>query len=331
MIHSHSYPRAALAGNPSDGYFGKTLAYTFNNFKAEVCLKPAASESAMPANLKIFDCPGTDKMLNADMTHWAEGIRLIPGAIRCFAEYCREHGIQPDTEPYTLGFRSDIPSQVGLASSSAIVHACYQALMSHHGVDIAAPFLANEILRAEVEILKIQGGLQDRVTQVYRGMVFMDFKQALMRRRRYGHYETIEPPPGLRLYVAYRPELAEFSGILHGQLRDRWNRNDRDLKQAMERCAGFAARARQQLMQGDFSALARTINAGFDQRHAVIPSSPGNLEMIQLARSVGASANQAGSGGAITGTCADENMFDDLKRLLTSRGIEVIQPEVTRP
>ena len=29
ITKAHAYPRAALIGNPSDGYFGKTIAFTF--------------------------------------------------------------------------------------------------------------------------------------------------------------------------------------------------------------------------------------------------------------------------------------------------------------
>jgi glucuronokinase len=38
IIKTHAYPRAALIGNPSDGYFGKTIAFTFSNFQAEVTI-----------------------------------------------------------------------------------------------------------------------------------------------------------------------------------------------------------------------------------------------------------------------------------------------------
>ena len=38
IIHSKSYPRAGLIGNPSDGYFGKTIAFIVRNFEAEVIL-----------------------------------------------------------------------------------------------------------------------------------------------------------------------------------------------------------------------------------------------------------------------------------------------------
>jgi len=36
LIKTHSFARAALIGNPSDGYFGKTIAFTFSEFMAEV-------------------------------------------------------------------------------------------------------------------------------------------------------------------------------------------------------------------------------------------------------------------------------------------------------
>ena len=38
IIRTKAYPRAALIGNPSDGYFGKTIAFTFSDFAAEVTL-----------------------------------------------------------------------------------------------------------------------------------------------------------------------------------------------------------------------------------------------------------------------------------------------------
>jgi glucuronokinase len=38
LIKTHSYARAGLIGNPSDGYFGKTIAFTFSAFSAEVTM-----------------------------------------------------------------------------------------------------------------------------------------------------------------------------------------------------------------------------------------------------------------------------------------------------
>ena len=38
IIKTRAFPRAALIGNPSDGYHGKTIAFVFSNYHAEVQL-----------------------------------------------------------------------------------------------------------------------------------------------------------------------------------------------------------------------------------------------------------------------------------------------------
>ena len=48
MIETTAYPRAALIGNPSDGYFGKTIAFTFKNFEARVTLQPSEALQLIP-------------------------------------------------------------------------------------------------------------------------------------------------------------------------------------------------------------------------------------------------------------------------------------------
>jgi glucuronokinase len=50
--------------------------------------------------------------------------------------------------------------------------------------------------------------------------------------------------------------------------------------------------------------------------------------MIRTAREAGASANFAGSGGAIVGTYRDARMYDDLVSALRPLGVAVIQPIV---
>jgi len=42
MIETYGYARAGLLGNPSDGYFGKTIAFVISNFRARVLLYPSA-------------------------------------------------------------------------------------------------------------------------------------------------------------------------------------------------------------------------------------------------------------------------------------------------
>ena len=51
------------------------------------------------------------------------------------------------------------------------------------------------------------------------------------------------------------------------------------------------------------------IDANFDLRAQIYQIDQGNLEMVHTAREAGATANFAGSGGAIVGTYEDEDMF----------------------
>jgi glucuronokinase len=50
--------------------------------------------------------------------------------------------------------------------------------------------------------------------------------------------------------------------------------------------------------------------------------------MVDVARACGASANFAGSGGAIVGTYASEATFAALRRALEAVGCSVIKPQM---
>ena len=53
IIETYSYPRAAVIGNPSDGYFGKTIAFVFSNFTAKVQLYQTPELEIKPQRLDI--------------------------------------------------------------------------------------------------------------------------------------------------------------------------------------------------------------------------------------------------------------------------------------
>ena len=42
FIETYAYARAGLLGNPSDGYYGKTISLLVRNFRARVILYPSA-------------------------------------------------------------------------------------------------------------------------------------------------------------------------------------------------------------------------------------------------------------------------------------------------
>jgi glucuronokinase len=329
IIRTHAYPRAALIGNPSDGYFGKTIAFTFDNFQAEAVLYETPELAILPSE--------RDGSTFRSIHHLADevrlfgyygGIRLLKAAIKCFYEYCREHDIQLHDRNFTVRYRSSIPHLVGLAGSSAIITACMRALMHFYDVDIPRPQLANLIRAVENRELGISAGLQDRVAQVYQGLVYMDFDRGLIERQGYGRYEPLDPALLPPLYVAYRTDLSEGSQVFHNNIRERFERGEAEVVGAMRQWAELTDRARDCLLARDREGLAALMNRNFDLRASLYRISEGNLRLIATARSVGASAKFPGSGGAIVGTYRDDAMFQAIEKAFAGQPVHVFRPHL---
>lgn len=329
IIHTKAYPRAGLIGNPSDGYFGKTIAFTFSNFSAEVLLYQTPELEIIPAAQDHSHFQSI-RALATDVRHhgYYGGIRLLKAAIKRFYDYCEENHITLDERNFTIRYQSNIPQQVGLAGSSAIITACFRALMAFYQIEIPKPILANLILSVENRELCIPAGLQDRVAQVYQGLVFMDFNKDMMDVQGYGRYEPLDPALLPPLFIAYRTDLAEGTEVFHNNIRARWEMGDPVVLEAMKYWAGLTVQVRDLLQRGERDKLAPLINAGFDKRRAIYQIGKGNIRMVEAARSVGASAQFTGSGGAIVGTYTDDAMFAALQQKLEPLGIKLLKPQI---
>ena len=163
---------------------------------------------------------------------------------------------------------------------------------------------------------------------MYEGLVYMDFSKELMDRQGYGSYERLDPELLPKMYLAYRTSLSEGTEIFHNNVRERWRSGDTEVVQAMQTWAAYAEDGRRALIERDHEALNRLIDANFDLRAKLYRISEGNLDMIRAARSVNASANFAGSGGAVTGTYRDEAAYDRLVRAMQAIGVAVVKPVV---
>ena len=329
IIETHSYPRAAVIGNPSDGYFGKTIAFLFSNFRASVQLYHSPELKIYPQGLDITSFDSIHQLVeNVNLNGYYGGIRLLKGTIKVFYDYCDKQNIQIDGRNFTIRYHSNIPLRLGLAGSSAIITACMKALMSFYNVDIPKPIMANLVLSVETEELGIAAGLQDRVAQAYEQPVYMDFEKRTMQKQGYGNYEELEAVNFKNMYIAFRKNLSEGTEVVHNNLRARYNIGEKVVLDAMKKWIGLTDAYRVALEQNDQQAMHDLINQNFDLRKSLIPVSQGNIEMVETARSVGASAKFTGSGGAIIGTYRDEGMFDQLVKVLGKKEIEVIKPEI---
>ncbi|MEE2674531.1 MAG: GHMP kinase, partial [Myxococcota bacterium] len=215
-VVSIAHARVGLLGNPSDGYGGKAIALAIENFRALVTieasdrfeLKPGPSDGTSFSSAR--DAAGSFASWGPD-----DGLRLMRAALKRFAGESKAFAALGEDDPllrFSLGYETDVPRQVGLAGSSAIVVASLRALCDWFGSRIEPARLAELALSAEVEDLGIAAGAMDRVIQAHGGLMAMDLKEP----RRADSYQVLDPTRLPPLFVAWDPALGKPSGRAHG-------------------------------------------------------------------------------------------------------------------
>jgi mevalonate kinase len=330
LIRKKAYARAGLIGNPSDGYNGKTISIIVRNYWAQVTLYEWDQLELVPSQEDKSRFPGIRELANDVTLHgYYGGIRLVKATIKRFVEYCISSGHRLHERNFSVRYESNIPRQVGLAGSSAIIVATLRCLMEFYKVEIPIEVRPSLVLSVETEELGIAAGLQDRVIQVYGGAVLMDFSKGRMRSLKgmsCGVYERLDPALLPPLYLAYNTAVGEPTEVVHNNLRHRFQQGEPAVVGAMQRFAELTDQARDAILAGDSARLGQLIDANFDLRRSICQIPSGQVEMVERARSAGATAKFAGSGGTIIGTYPDEATF---RRLVTD--LEPIHCAVIRP
>lgn len=304
--------RAALAGNPSDGYGGAVLAVAVEAFAAEATVVGTATDrmDAQSGEMGLAMEPAMELAMElADPTIARTGeTELVDATV---ARFCSEFLPALDPAVIPVVWNTTIPRSVGLGGSSAIVLAVLRALSDFHAVALTPDRLAELALSIEVDDLGIAAGMQDRIAQSYGGVTFMDCGEA----PRYERLDGVSLPP---LLVAWREDAAEASGVVHGDLRERHLRGEAIVLESMAELAALARRARGAALAGDRAELARCADASFDARARMLQLNQRHVEMIEVARRHGAGANYTGSGGAVICVCEGERHRDAVALALGS-------------
>ena len=329
IITTRAHARAGLLGNPSDGFYGKTIAFIIRNFTVEVTLYESPELEVLDSDEDRSRFSSLDDLVRqVNLYGYYGGVRLIKAAIRKFADFFARRHITLPRRNFTIRYRSNIPRLVGLGGSSAIVTAVIRALMRFYGLEIPKTLLPSLALAAETEELKIPAGLQDRVIQAYEGVVYMDFAKKLVEADGHGYYEPLPKDCLPLLFVAYRAELAEGSEVVHSGLRVRFDRGEPAVVNAMKKFASFAERGREALLAHDTATLAKLMDANFDLRRKICPLNPRQVEMVEAARRLGAPCKFAGSGGAVVGLCESPKQFATLRNAYKAMGCKIIKPKI---
>ncbi|CAI5466083.1 unnamed protein product [Closterium sp. Yama58-4] len=369
-ITRRAYARVGLLGNPSDGYNGKTISFSLANFFAEVTLQPSRTIRIKPcASDDIAEFASlsdlADQSKKQRLEHADGGVYLLASLCTCVHDYCQQHGVDlPQHDAFTLSYSTNIPRQVGLSGSSAIIAAALSCLLHHYHLHhaIPVPVRPNLILEAESR-LGIAAGLQDRVIQTYGGLVFMDFNKPHLDAHGFGVYHPMDPAllPPLQIIFAANPS---DSGHVHSSVRARWQAGDVAVRQAMADVAALAEEGRDALVARDWGKLARLMDRNFDLRRYGLLSAGStgrggssqlhpdpvhasslmcilrqmfgdevlgklNLSMVQAARAVGAAAKFTGSGGAVVAFCPEgEQQRAMLDNACREKGFCVVDVQV---
>ncbi len=329
VVERHAFARAGLLGNPSDGYFGRTLSMALRNFSATVTLEESAELHIQPdAHDDSVFRNVEDLVESVTRQGYYGGGRLLKATIKTLFDHCNRHDVVLPAQNFAMRYRSSIPRQVGLAGSSAIVTAALRALMDFFEVDVRKEEQPNLILAAETEELGITAGLQDRVAQVYEGLVYMDFERDLMEVG-HGLYESLDVHLLPSMFVAYRTQPAKVSGRILNDLRTRWERGDVEVLETLDRIAALASRGRDVLLEGRHDRFAPLMNENFDLRRRIMRIDERDLAMVEAARALGASAKLTGSGGAIIGVFEGVTMKERIAKQLGALGARVIEAATT--
>lgn len=310
--------RIGLLGNPSDGFGGRVIAATIDDFAATVVAEPT-DRWELVAPERGWTAGSVAELVEALADHeLEEGLELLAAAIVRLGR----DGQAPD--PHRLLFESDIPRQAGLSGSSAVIVATIQALAG----PMPAVDVARLALEAEVDVLGWAAGPQDRVVQAFVGLLDMRFDEPWDPER----YDRLDPAALPACILAWTEDPGEHSGAVHAPITDRWRAGEPEVIDAMHRFASLAADGRKALDAGRASEVwPELADEAFDLRTRFWSIADTDVDMVEAIGSVGGGASLAGSGGAVVGYLPNASLVSEAAEALADVGAESLVPTIGQP
>lgn len=313
-VVASAWPRAGLLGNPSDLYGGRGIGFTFEDYRADVELRPRFDNDTqylvMLATVPELAMPQRDPGPEAPILQAARVMM-------------REVGLSDDDQDeFGLKLQCDIPQQVGLSGSSAIIIAAMRAMAGAFEIELDPAQLAELALRCETELMGIAAGPMDRMVQAHEGLVLMDFES--------GEVQSLDPQlmPPIAILMDRNP--GQDSGSVHSPVRQRWEEGDPEVRSVMAEYRPLVETGLRYLEAGDIGGLKRCVDRNFDLRAQIFPIGKRDRRVIDRVRSLGAAAKFCGSGGAILAVHESEDLLNEICLQVVGDGFTGIRPRVTQ-
>lgn len=308
-----AYPRMGLLGNPSDGYGGKVIGVAL---ASEGCAEVIASACEKfcivpnPSHELKQEFDGLSSFLTHVETRglYYSARTLIAAAslifARAYRDYCGKEqgeGGLDGLQNCRLSYSTTIPARIGLSGSSAFILATLRALARFHDTSLEEicpdDHVWPELMRsAEADLMGISCGLMDRVVQVMQGCIWMDFTKDQWT---WGRLDEGKLP---QMYLCYMEggRVGECSGNVHGGLKERHEKGDADVVEAVKGLCEIVDRGREMLESENVDGFAGLVDRNFELRVSLVGETgvgKTNLKLVRSAQDAGFAAKMTGSGG----------------------------------
>lgn len=307
VITAKAYARVGILGNPSDGYEGKCISSTIENYAATATIRGADSSVQFGSHMQFPSLQAFREHITQNGYPQEDGATLLLMATtKMFLQAMDDHHyviLKHARRSFALSFTTTVPRQVGLAGSSAICTAVFRALLAWFQVSRLPPAtLAQYVYLVEAQELGIACGLQDRVAQAFEQLVMMDFKH------NNSAYVCPDLPLLLHESVAWfllfptTTDIEKTSGGVHLPVKQRWLDGDPLVRRTMQAIADLVPAGVHAASIGDWDAFCACMNRNFALRCEIFNVHKEDQRLVKLAQSFdgcGVGAKLPGSGGCV--------------------------------
>ena len=245
---------------------------------------------------------------------------------------CDREGLHLHDRNFSVRYETNVPQQVGLAGSSAIIVATLRCLMEFYDIEIPLHVQPSLVLSVETEELghhRRPAGSSDPVlSRVWSTWTLAWKKKQTISGLKCYAYEPLTPLVMPSFYIAYHAEFSEPTEIFHNDIRSRFDRGESQIVEAMQRLPALLKKDVRHCWTAIRIALFQLITTTMTCAASIYNLSPWQAEMVETARECGASAKFAGSGGAIVGIYRGEEMLEEMRQRLGALGSNVIVPQI---
>lgn len=327
MIKTYAFPRVSIAGNPSDGFWGKCVSMSFSNFSAKCIILPSNKFKIKNEN------------------------KLIKAVIKTFFEYCRLNNIKFKKKKFSLRYKSNIPFRLGFSGSTALSISVIRALNKFYSTKIPDEAIENIALHAETKWLKRYAGPQDPVCVNKETCLYMDFsKEAYKKKLPYKNnpiknaavhvdyssskdylinpvktnIQKLKISKDFIFFIIYGKEGSDSSVELSPNVKAYRKKNKKIIK-AMKKISVLAIKAKKAILKKDKKRLGEIINKNFYLSVKYFDRDylgNKNISLVEETIKLGAYAKFPGSGGAVLGLCLNSIVFKKIKKHFEKKGFK---------